>query len=130
MTDLSTTSRPLVKNGEDREQLAAADAKLLGRRAEELLDIRNIVSSESGRRFMFRVLAHLHVFEDVWDLDPGLMGFRAARQKGGLWLLKELEAVDPSVSDRMRTEARNRAMAPAQKAPQPKAPNDKELTDG
>lgn len=61
----------------------------------EILEIQSIMSTEAGRRFMWRLLERTGVNSDRFNPDP----YRNAHQSGersiGIWLQRELEEAAP-----------------------------------
>jgi hypothetical protein len=82
-----------VKNAADEKQVkAAADKELRG---QELAaqDLKNVLATESGRRFVWRLLGHCRVFETIWH-NSALIHYNSGMQDVGHWLLKEINDCD------------------------------------
>ena len=85
--------RPLVKNAADRKQVALASRKERDQREQELADLRELLKTEFGRRFVWRVLGYCKLFQDVWD-PSSRIHFNAGLQHVGHWLTAEITAAD------------------------------------
>lgn len=72
------------------ERLAAARLK------REQDDLRAVLSTPEGRRWLWRVLEATAAFRASYDPDnPIRMGFSEGRRSVGLWLLAELQHAAP-----------------------------------
>lgn len=56
----------------------------------ELLTIRNVMKSESGRAFMWRCLQNCCTFENIFSKDAVQHAHNAGLRSHGLWLDEEL----------------------------------------
>lgn len=72
----------------------AAEKKDKGRDL-ELFAIRTIMKIENGRSFMWRMLQHCQVFENIYHGDPLKHANNAGRRVAGLWLENELKQASP-----------------------------------
>jgi len=57
----------------------------------ELIAIRNTMSTEIGRTFMWRCLQNAGVFESMFSNDTNQHSFNAGKRSHGLWLNSELK---------------------------------------
>lgn len=72
------------------ERLAASKAR------RELADLRTVLSTAEGRRWIWRVLEQTAAFRASYDPDsPIRMAFAEGRRSTGLWILAELQAAAP-----------------------------------
>ena len=93
----------LVKNAADKDQVEAADRKERYTRKMELADLRSILATEHGRRFIWRYLEVCHVFGSVFNNSGSVTYFNEGRRDIGLKLLADItEANDESLIQMMR----------------------------
>lgn len=85
--------RALVKNAADPKQVKHAERAEKKARELELADLRELLKTESGRRFVFRVMGYCKLFSDIWD-PSSRIHFNAGIQHVGNWLLAEVTASD------------------------------------
>lgn len=77
------------------EERKADDPELLAERAREaeLEDVRAILRTDAGRRFIWRIFGETKVFESIWD--PSVKIHRnAGAQNVGQWILGEVMLAD------------------------------------
>ena len=60
----------------------------------ELEDLRYVLSTPAGRRFLWRLLCECRLFSTVSHTEPLEMSRLSGRRDYGLWLLDELAAAD------------------------------------
>lgn len=87
------TDRALVKNTADPKQVANAAKKEKEAREIELADLRELLKTEFGRRFVWRVLGYCKLFSDIWD-PSSRIHFNAGLQHVGNWLMAEITDAD------------------------------------
>lgn len=85
--------RALVKNAADPKQVRLAERKEKDARELELSDLRELLKTEPGRRFVWRVLGHCQLFSDIWD-PSSRIHFNAGVQHVGNWLTAEIIAAN------------------------------------
>lgn len=90
---MTPDDRALVRNAADPRQVKSAERKERDRREQELLDLRELLKTEFGRRFVWRVLGYCKLFSDVWD-PSSRIHFNAGLQHVGNWLTAEITAAD------------------------------------
>lgn len=101
--------RSLVKNAADPEQVEAAAEKEADRDMVELNDLRGILRTESGRRFLYRLaIEKCGAMSSVWNYDKILQDKDAARQHVGLELIAEITVADKEAWPLILREARIR----------------------
>jgi hypothetical protein len=83
-----------VKNAADEKQVKAAKDKELRGRELEMQDLLNVLSTVSGRRFVWRLLGHCRVFETIWH-NSALIHYNAGQQDVGHWVMKEINDAAP-----------------------------------
>lgn len=86
----------LVKNAADESQVKEAKRKELSGRDRELNDVRNILSTREGRRFVWRLLGHCKVFSSVWHASA-LIHYNAGMQDVGHYILADINDADPAL---------------------------------
>lgn len=99
-------TRPLVRNAASPRQVSHADRKVTDRRRRELVDLRDVLSSEPGRRVLWRFLGFCGVHETVLRENPITMAEAAGRQNVGHYLMAEIAAADDEAMFTMMREAR------------------------
>lgn len=68
-------------------------------------DLKAVMSSEEGRRFMWRLLAESHVFGSSFSADPYLTAFKEGCRNFGLQMFEGLHRVCPELYALMADEA-------------------------
>lgn len=56
----------------------------------ELYTISQLMSTEHGRKFMFRCLQHCGFFENIFNIHANQHAFNAGLRSHGVWLEREL----------------------------------------
>jgi hypothetical protein len=100
--------RALVKNAADPRQVGNAAKKEKQARELELADLRELLSTESGRRFVWRVMGYCKFGSDIWD-PSSRIHFLAGLQHVGNWLLAEVTAADEEAFFVMMRESQARS---------------------
>lgn len=80
-------------------------------RQNELEDIRKIMTSRSGRRFMWRMLEIAGVFHASFNPDALIMAYNEGTRKQGLVLLADIMAIELDKYILMANEAKARLEA-------------------
>lgn len=104
---MASNDRPLVQNAADPRQVAHAGRKEKQARERELEDLRLILLTAEGRRFLWRVLGYCRFATDVWD-PSSRIHFNAGLQNVGHWVLAEITAADEEAFYLMMRENRDR----------------------
>jgi len=87
--------RSLVKNAADPEQVEAAAEKEADVRNVELNDLRSILATNGGRRFILRVISEVCGYGRTgWSMDSRVSDYNLARSDLGLELLAEVNLAD------------------------------------
>ncbi len=73
-------------------------------RDEERNALKEVLSSQAGRRVIYKILEHTGVFESIWD-PSAKIHYNAGRQDVGHWLMLELAEADESALAKMMHEA-------------------------
>lgn len=100
---MSNAADPVVI--ERQQQRAAFNA------AEARLDLRHVLSTPRGRRFVWRVLAMARIYEQSFTGDALTTAFNEGRRAVGNQLLAELNDTDPDAFVAMLREQRAAASA-------------------
>lgn len=99
--------RPLVKNTADPKQVKFAGRKVKEARELELEDLRSLLATAPGRRFIWRVLGYCKVFADVFDdSTPTRTAFNAGVQNVGHFVMAEITEADEEAFFKMMRESR------------------------
>lgn len=102
----------LVRNAADPKQVKNAGRAEKKARELELDDLRALLATPQGRRFLWRVLGYCKFASDIWD-GSSRIHFNAGVQNVGHWILAEITAADEEAfftmmrenSDRLKREA-------------------------
>lgn len=86
--------KPLVKNASNEDQINSAKTKVKLGRDRELDDLRFILSTDQGRRFVWRVLSRCGVFK-ISFTGSSQTFFNEGERSIGLYLLNEVMDADP-----------------------------------
>lgn len=79
----------MMANLADKGQVGRMEAVARRRRDRELNDIRAVMSSESGRRFVWRLLDRAKVFGSVWH-PSALIHYNSGQQDFGHFIMSEI----------------------------------------
>jgi len=82
-----------VKNAGDPEQVNTARRKEKLAREVDLDDLRRLVSTDFGRRIVWRLLAHAKMFSSIWE-PSALIHYNAGKQDFGHFIWSEVEQAD------------------------------------
>lgn len=94
-----------TRNASNPEQVKAAGSRDKRLREIELNDLRHVLQSDQGRRFMWRVLSHCRVFESIWH-NSALIHHNAGRQDVGHYLMAEIVEADENLFLQMMKESK------------------------
>lgn len=107
MTDLLNNA--FVTDASNEKDVADAKEKERLARLTERDDILKVMSTESGRRFVARVLDHCRVGHTIWAEGEKIYRNAGARDVGH-WLWAEVSEADIELYFKMIREDRNRRM--------------------
>jgi hypothetical protein len=94
-----------VRNVADPEQIQRAGKKVKRDREDQLNDIRSLLNTDYGRRFLWRYVTKCRVFQSVWD--PGVaMHYNEGQRNVGLSMLADITEADPTALVSMMEEAK------------------------
>jgi L-ascorbate metabolism protein UlaG (beta-lactamase superfamily) len=83
-------------------------SKMQHRRDLELDQLRAVLSTETGRAVLWRVLEHGGLLKTSFAVDPHVTAFQEGRREQAIWLLGEIEAADVRAYQKMHAEAQER----------------------
>ena len=95
----------MVKNVADENQIAEAERKARDSRKVQLSDIRFILDSKQGRRFIWRLLEEAKVFGSIWE-QSAKIHYNAGKQDFGHYILGELTEARPEALLQMMQDAK------------------------
>lgn len=107
--DTDTAPRVAVKNAADPEQVKRAGDRDRRRREVEIADLRAVMGSVEGRRFVWRLLETGRIFTDRFDENSLRMARNEGRAHTGLILLADIDVACPELFDTMRREYLDRS---------------------
>lgn len=73
----------------------------------EISDIITVMRTDSGRRFIRRIIINSGYFSDTFDSNPIEHACKAGKRKIGVWLVNELSQSAPDELNRMLKEHYN-----------------------
>lgn len=79
----------LVRNAADPDQVSRATEKEKLGRDLELDDLCKVLATESGRRFLWRMLKRARVFETVWE-QSARIHYNSGQQDFGHFIMSEI----------------------------------------
>lgn len=95
--------QPFVKNAASKKQVDSAEAKERRQRDGELQDLRVVMSTGEGRRFMWRLMAKCRAFTSIHE-NSAKIHYNSGQQDLGFFLLNEIDEADPEMFFKMRNE--------------------------
>jgi len=78
-----------VRNASNEKQVREAKKKEKRGREHELEDIKQVLNTPSGRRFVWRILNHCKTFESIWH-SSALIHHNSGMQDVGHFILSEI----------------------------------------
>jgi hypothetical protein len=95
--------KPLNAGDEQAVNEARKDEKLQAQ--QEIADLKEVMGLHAGRRMMYRLLGHAHLFETSFTAtDAQVVAFREGERNVALWLLTECQNNAPELLIKMLTE--------------------------
>lgn len=88
--------RALVQNAADPKQVRQAARRQQKDRDLEIDDIRTVMNTVQGRRFLWRLMGHCKTFESVFSTDAGALAYNSGRQDVGHFLIAEVNDAVPA----------------------------------
>lgn len=99
------SQRPYVKNAADEKQVKEGNAKSRIGRQLELNDVRTVLGTSDGRRFMWRYLRRCGIFSSSFVAgDSHQTAFLEGERRVGLELLADVNDADPGAYLKMMHE--------------------------
>lgn len=95
--------KPLTGNAADHQQVKEAAQKVKYGREQELNDVRSILATREGLRFMWRYLTECGIFKTSFTGNSHTF-FMEGRRDVGLRLLADVNEADPEAYFRMLSE--------------------------
>lgn len=89
----------------DEEQVKANHEETAKVRKQELEDIKSILKTDEGRRFIWRLLSHCKVFNSIWSPSASIH-YLAGKQDVGHFVLSEVTDADADSLLKMMKEAK------------------------
>ena len=83
----------LIQNDDDRKQIRNADAQIKLRRANELADIKFMLSSVQCRRFLLRLLSYCKLMGSIFALSEDIY-YNSGQQDVGHFIVSEICSAD------------------------------------
>lgn len=99
------TEQALVGNAADPAQVKDAARKERRAETQQLDDLRQVVSSRSGRRFLWGLLCDVRLFESECHAEVHRQYFTAGERNVGCRLLARINDLDPALYHIMAQEA-------------------------
>lgn len=96
--------RAMVRSASDPDQVKNARVDEKVRRANELADMRAVLSTPEGRRVLWRQLSQCGLFESI-TVQSSEIYVRSGRRDAGLALIAEITTADPEAYLLMQREA-------------------------
>lgn len=94
----------MVSNAADEKQVKEAERKGKLARDREIDDVRFILSSETGRRFIWKTLERCKVFELSFNHSGAITSFNEGMRNIGLILLSDVMGANPEAYLQMMKE--------------------------
>jgi len=85
----------------DKQKVKTAEAKAEDIRKRELNDIRTVLSNDSGRRLLWRLMERCKAFGSVYAQLPNDTYYNCGQQDIGHFLMSEVTAADPNLLFKM-----------------------------
>jgi len=93
---MTTEHDPFDLVGQERTSATTAEEERL-QREKELNDLRWVMGSKQGRRFMWRLLSGAGLYRSSFSVEPAVMAFNEGYRNGGL---RQLNDIMEACSDR------------------------------
>jgi hypothetical protein len=97
-------TKAMVRSASDPEQVQNARVDEKVRRANELADMRAVLSTRAGRNVLWRQLSQCGLFETI-TVQSSEIYVRSGRRDAGLALIAEITTADPEAYILMQREA-------------------------
>lgn len=100
------SDKALVGNAADPEQVAKATKKGALARIQQMNDLRQVMSTRSGRRVLWGLLAECGVFRTSFHTNGSIVYFNEGMRQIGLKLLADLNEADEAAYALMASEGK------------------------
>lgn len=97
------------KNAADEEQVKQARSREKRIRERELSDIRYLLQSPQGRRFLWKLMGRCKTFESIWE-PSAKIHFNAGQQDLGHFIMAEIIEADENSLLQMMKESKQGEM--------------------
>lgn len=94
-----------VKNAADEAQVKEAEKNAKLGRDQELADLKKILSTDHGRRFVWRLMSHARVFGSIWE-QSAKIHYNAGQQDFGHFIMSDVVEAGPEFLLRMMQESK------------------------
>lgn len=91
-----------IEDSEQKKKKQEMRRKLYER---SLSDLRKVLNSAEGRRFIWEILSEAGVFRGSWSSNPHETSYREGKRDIGLFTLNRLLKVSPEIFNQMQKEA-------------------------
>jgi hypothetical protein len=98
--------KPLVSNAMNEVEIKQAEDKIGSVRQEELNDLRFILQSPQGRRFLWRVMGKCNFANDTFDTNALTQSRENGKRMIGLFLMAEITMADEESLFKMMRESK------------------------
>lgn len=99
--------KPFVRNAASKKQVETADMKERSARERELNDMRVVLSTVEGRRWLWRLLGKCKTFESIYE-SSARIHYNSGQQDIGFRIIQEIDVADPEMFFKMRNENLNK----------------------
>ena len=96
-----------MKNAADEAQVKRSVEREKSVRERELMDLKILLSSPEGRRFIWRLMGKAKVFESVWE-QSAKIHYNAGQQDFGHFLMAEVVEADQKALFLMMQESKKK----------------------
>lgn len=101
--------KSMVANAADKDQVRKADEKIKLGRERELDDLRAVLSTHEGRRFVWRLLGHCKVNGSIWH-PSAQIHYNAGMQDVGHFVMAEVVQAGEEFLLQMMKEAKQQGV--------------------
>ena len=111
------TTRALVGNSTDKKQIAKGKRTEHANRERELHDLGTVLSIPQGQRVLWRLLERCGVYKTSISTDPYATYYNEGERNIGLFLMSEINEVDPqALADMTRMAKSDREIEEAERS--------------
>lgn len=99
-------TEPLVKNAADEAQIKEADVQSKNRKNRDLDDLKYVLQSAQGRRFLWRLLGECRVHNSIFNTNALTQSHSSGKQDVGHFIMGEIIRSDEDAFLRMMKESK------------------------